>query len=36
MTANTPAGVVVQPHDIADGVAYLVSERARMVHGVAL
>jgi len=36
MTANTPAGVVVQPQDIADGVAYLVSDAARMVHGTTL
>jgi NAD(P)-dependent dehydrogenase (short-subunit alcohol dehydrogenase family) len=36
MTATTPAGVVVQPEDIAHGVAYLVSEDARMVHGITL
>jgi 3-oxoacyl-[acyl-carrier protein] reductase len=36
MTAGTPAGVVVQPQDIADGVLYLVSDEARMVHGVTL
>jgi len=36
MTATTPAGVVVQPQDIADGVLYLVSDEARMVHGVTL
>lgn len=36
MTANTPAGVVVQPQDIADGVLYLVSDAAKMVHGTTL
>lgn len=36
MTKNTPAGVVVQPQDIADGVLYLVSDAARMVHGTTL
>lgn len=36
MTAGTPAGVVVQPQDIADGVLYLVSDDARTVHGVTL
>ncbi len=36
MTATTPAGVVVQPQDIADGVLYLVSDEARMVHGITL
>ena len=36
MTANIPAGVVVQPQDIADGVLYLVSDQARMVHGITL
>lgn len=36
MTAQTPAGVVVQPQDIADGVLYLVSDAARMVHGTTL
>ena len=33
MTANTPAGVVVQPADIASGVVYLVSDAAAMIHG---
>lgn len=33
MTARTPAGVVVQPTHIADGVLFLVSDAARMVHG---
>ncbi len=33
MTAGTPAGVVVQPQDIADGVLFLASDAARMVHG---
>lgn len=36
MTANTPAGVVVEPRDIADGVVFLVSDQARMVHGITL
>jgi NAD(P)-dependent dehydrogenase (short-subunit alcohol dehydrogenase family) len=36
MTANTPAGVVVRPEDIARGVAFLVSDDAAMVHGITL
>lgn len=36
MTAGTPAGVVIQPDDIADAVLYLVSDDARMVHGITL
>jgi len=36
MTVGTPAGVVVQPADIAQAVLYLVSDDARMVHGVTL
>ncbi|KAA1380085.1 SDR family NAD(P)-dependent oxidoreductase [Aeromicrobium fastidiosum] len=36
MTAGTPAGVVVRPADIAQGVLYLVSDEAAMVHGVTL
>jgi len=36
MTAATPAGVVVQPDDVAQGVMYLVSDDARMVHGITL
>uniref|UniRef100_UPI0025EE3764 SDR family NAD(P)-dependent oxidoreductase n=1 Tax=Lapillicoccus sp. TaxID=1909287 RepID=UPI0025EE3764 len=36
MTAGTPAGVVVRPQDIADGVAFLVSDRAAMIHGAIL
>lgn len=36
MTAATPAGVVVQPGDIADAVLYLVSDDAHMVHGITL
>ena len=36
MTATTPAGVVVQPQDIANGVLYLASDDASMVHGVTL
>lgn len=36
MTAGTPAGVVVQPDDIAQAVLYLASDDARMVHGITL
>ncbi len=36
LTAGTPAGVVVQPDDIAKGVAFLVSDDAAMVHGITL
>jgi NAD(P)-dependent dehydrogenase (short-subunit alcohol dehydrogenase family) len=36
MTANTPAGHVVTPEDIAQGVSYLVSDGAAMVHGITL
>lgn len=36
MTATTPAGAVVQPGDIADAVAFLASDAARMVHGATL
>jgi NAD(P)-dependent dehydrogenase (short-subunit alcohol dehydrogenase family) len=36
MTAGTPAGVVVQPADIAQGVVFLVSDDARMIHGTIL
>ena len=36
MTATTPAGVVVQPRDIARGVLYLASDDAAMVHGITL
>ena len=36
MTANTPAGVVVQPQDVANGVLYLASDDASMVHGITL
>ena len=36
MTATTPAGVVVQPEDIARAVAFLASDDARMVHGATL
>jgi NAD(P)-dependent dehydrogenase (short-subunit alcohol dehydrogenase family) len=36
MTANTPAGHVVSPEDIAQGVGYLVSDHAAMVHGITL
>ena len=34
MAAGTPAGVVVQPEDIAHGVLYLASDDARMVHSI--
>jgi len=36
LAAATPAGVVIQPEDIADAVLYLVSDEARMVHGTTL
>jgi len=36
MTAGTPAGVVVQPDDIAMAVLYLACDDARMVHGITL
>ena len=36
MTAGTPAGVVVQPEDIAQAVLYLASDDAGMVHGITL
>ena len=36
MTASTPAGVVVQPDDIAKAVLYLASDDAKMVHGITL
>lgn len=36
MTANTPLGAVVLPQDIADAVLFLVSDRARAIHGVTL
>ncbi|MFI8569636.1 SDR family NAD(P)-dependent oxidoreductase [Rhodococcus sp. NPDC078407] len=36
MTAGTPAGTVLSPQDIADGVLFLVSDRATMVHGTTL
>ena len=36
MTAGTPAGVVVRPEDIADGVLFLVSDASSMVHGITL
>ncbi len=34
--ASTPAGVVVQPDDIARSVAFLASDDASMVHGTTL
>lgn len=36
LTAGTPAGVVVQPEDIAQGVLFLASDAARMIHGTTL
>jgi NAD(P)-dependent dehydrogenase (short-subunit alcohol dehydrogenase family) len=36
MAATTPAGVLVQPDDIASGVAFLVSDDATMIHGITL
>ena len=36
MTANTPAGTVVSPADIAAAVAFLVSEDAARIHGITL
>jgi len=36
MTATTPAGVVVEPEDVAAAVLYLVSDAARLVHGITL
>lgn len=36
LTATTPAGVVIQPHDVANAVLYLASDDAAMVHGITL
>ena len=36
MTATTPAGVVIRPEDIANGVLYLASDDAAMIHGITL
>ena len=36
MTAGTPAGTVLDPQDIANGVLFLVSDDAAMVHGTTL
>jgi NAD(P)-dependent dehydrogenase (short-subunit alcohol dehydrogenase family) len=36
MTANTPAGVVIRPEHVADGVVFLVSDHARTIHGITL
>jgi NAD(P)-dependent dehydrogenase (short-subunit alcohol dehydrogenase family) len=36
MVAGTPAGVLVQPDDIARGVVFLVSDDAAMIHGITL
>ena len=36
IAATTPAGKVVQADDIADGVVFLASDAARMIHGITL
>ena len=36
VTAATPAGVVVKPQDVANGVLYLASDDASMVYGITL
>jgi NAD(P)-dependent dehydrogenase (short-subunit alcohol dehydrogenase family) len=36
MTANTPAGSVVLPADIAAAVAFLASDDAARIHGITL
>ncbi len=36
MTATTPAGTVVKPGDIANGVLFLASDDASMIHGITL
>jgi NAD(P)-dependent dehydrogenase (short-subunit alcohol dehydrogenase family) len=36
MTAATPAGVVCTPEDVAHAVVFLVSDDARMIHGITL
>jgi NAD(P)-dependent dehydrogenase (short-subunit alcohol dehydrogenase family) len=36
IAASTPAGVPVQPDDVANGVLFLVSDDAAMIHGVTL
>lgn len=36
MTAATPAGVVIRPEDVANGVAFLASDDAAMIHGITL
>jgi NAD(P)-dependent dehydrogenase (short-subunit alcohol dehydrogenase family) len=36
MTAGTPAGVVVQPEDIAKAVVYLASDDPALIHGATL
>ena len=36
MATGTPAGVVAQPEDIANGVAFLVCDDAAMIHGITL
>ena len=36
IAAGTPAGVVIRPEDIANGVLYLASDDSAMVHGITL
>jgi NAD(P)-dependent dehydrogenase (short-subunit alcohol dehydrogenase family) len=36
ITANTPAGLVVRPEDVAAGVVFLASDDAAMAHGITL
>ncbi|MFC8180862.1 MULTISPECIES: SDR family NAD(P)-dependent oxidoreductase [Nocardiaceae] len=36
MTSNTPAGSVISPRDIANGVLFLASDESAMVHGITL
>lgn len=36
MTSTTPAGIVVQPRDVARGVVFLASDDAAMIHGTTL
>lgn len=36
LTAATPAGAVIQPHDIFAGVVFLASNGAGRIHGITL